>query len=64
MSTATAPCDRIKRMAKKSRQAKEGLWQRIQLEEPAMAGFMKEAQEKLGARATEIKLNGKVVWKS
>jgi hypothetical protein len=38
------------------------LWDRIRLEAPEMAEFMREARAMLGAEAQEIQLNGKVVW--
>jgi hypothetical protein len=42
---------------------KKILWDRIQLETPEMAEFMREAKAQLGAQTEEIKLNGKVVWR-
>jgi hypothetical protein len=39
------------------------IWNRLQIEAPDLAEFMKEAKAALGATTTEIKLNGKVVWK-
>ena len=41
---------------------KQLLWQLLQIEAPDMALFMKEMNKKFGARAEEIKLDGKVVW--
>jgi hypothetical protein len=41
---------------------KQLLWERIKLEAPDMAEFMREAKAVLGAQVEEIRLNGKVVW--
>lgn len=38
------------------------LWDRIRLEAPEMAEFMREARATLGAKVEEIRLNEKVVW--
>lgn len=41
---------------------KKILWDRIKLEAPEMAEFMREARATLGAKVEEIRLNEKVVW--
>lgn len=42
---------------------KQLLWQRLQVEVPDLAVFMKETKTKFNAQVEEIKLGGKTVWK-
>lgn len=42
---------------------KQLLWQRLQIEAPDLAVFMKKAKTKFNAQVEEIKLGGKIVWK-
>lgn len=56
------PVSRINALREKSQGTRRALWERIQLESPEMAAFMREAKRQLNARATEITLGGKTVW--
>ena len=54
---------KINRLRQESRQAKLAIWNRIQIEAPDLAVFMREAKTKFNAEVEEIKLGGKTVWK-